>query len=200
MAGDSARRDSVEKQNPRLAQVEFPLRPVNREPQGFDDNYTSDDYCDFPSSISSRPSQSRSRAKKTRRAGQKIQDSKPLLRPAKDILSRIKHDPSLSEADYVIGYQDRHSLEPMELDVSIWKDDVTDEEWIPQHRIWYFRNKRDQEGTHVWDRETRLDKVFGSGVVELDEGGNWEKTAAESTATGSMNPNNRKIEPVGESM
>lgn len=55
----------------------------------------------------------------------------------------------------------------MEMDVSAWKGgvaDVTDEEWIPQHRIMYFRMKGDEEGRRVWDRATRLDRLFGSGV------------------------------------
>ena len=56
----------------------------------------------------------------------------------------------------------------MELDVSAWKGgvaDFTDEEWIPQHRIMYFRKKGDEEGRRVWDRATRLDRLFGSGVT-----------------------------------
>ena len=58
----------------------------------------------------------------------------------------------------------------MELDVSAWKGgvaDFTDEEWIPQHRIMYFRKKGDEEGRRVWDRATRLDRLFGSGVMPL---------------------------------
>lgn len=56
------------------------------------------------------------------------------------------------------------------MDVSAWKGgvaDFTDEEWIPQHRIMYFRKKGDEEGRRVWDRATRLDRLFGSGVVPV---------------------------------
>lgn len=56
------------------------------------------------------------------------------------------------------------------MDVSAWKGgvaDVTDEEWIPQHRIMYFRKKGDEEGRRVWDRATRLDRLFGSGVAPV---------------------------------
>ena len=42
----------------------------------------------------------------------------------------------------------------------------TDEEWIPQHRIVYFRRKGDELGRKVWDREKRLDRLFGSGIVD----------------------------------
>lgn len=58
----------------------------------------------------------------------------------------------------------------MEMDVSAWKGgvaDFTDEEWIPQHRIMYFRKKGDEEGRRVWDRATRLDRLFGSGVAPV---------------------------------
>jgi len=112
----------------------------------------------------------KSRAKKLRKAAHRTQASKPLLRPAKDILSRIRHDPSLDESDYIVGYHDRHA-DVMEMDVSEWKGggDYTDEEWIPQHRIMYFRKKSDQDGRRVWDRASRLDRLFGSGVIATQE-------------------------------
>ena len=58
----------------------------------------------------------------------------------------------------------------MEMDVSAWKGgvaDFTDEEWIPQHRIMYFRKKGEEDGRRVWDRATRLDRLFGSGVAPV---------------------------------
>lgn len=51
------------------------------------------------------------------------------------------------------------------MDVSAWKGDFSDEEWIPQHRILYFRKKADDLERRMWDRESRLDRLFGSGVV-----------------------------------
>ena len=51
----------------------------------------------------------------------------------------------------------------MEMKVEDWKGgDVTDEEFIPQHRILYFR--RASDGVRVWDRKRRLDEIFKSGV------------------------------------
>ncbi len=122
---------------------------------------------DSSASPSHKPSPRRSRAKKIRKAALKTQESKPLLRPANDILSRIRHDPALEASDFVVGYLDRHCPDVMEMDVSSWKGggDVTDEEWIPQHRIIYFRKKSDEAGRKVWDRAARLDRLFGSGVV-----------------------------------
>lgn len=110
---------------------------------------------------------SRSKAKRNRKQNNYIdgnQASHPTLRPASDILSRIRHDPDLDESDYVVGYHDRHEPEAVEMAVSAWKGggDVTDEEWIPQHRILYFR--RDSDGEVVWHRGQRLDKLFGSGI------------------------------------
>lgn len=127
---------------------------------------------DTSASPSQKPSLPRSRAKKIRKAAHQTQQSKPLLRPAKDILSRIRHDPALEESDFVVGYLDRHCPDVMEMEVSSWKGggDFTDEEWIPQHRIMYFRKKSDEAGRKVWDRAARLDRLFDSGVV-VDEHG-----------------------------
>lgn len=150
-----------------------PLQHSGLEVHDTDSDYTSDDYCEFPSSSGRKRSTPRAQAKKARKAAHRTQDTKPLLRPAKDILSRIRHDPALKESDFIIGYSDRHAPEIMELDVSAWKGggDITDEEWIPQHRIVYFRRKGegDETGERVWDREKRLDRLFGSGVVPPDE-------------------------------
>lgn len=138
----------------------------------------NDDIEASPSDSSPSPSPKhavpRSRARRARKGAQQSrdQDPKPLLRPANDIVSRIRHDPALEESDFIVGYHDRHEPEVMEMDVSAWKGggDFTDEEWIPQHRILYFRRKGDEPGRRIWDREKRLDRLFGSGIVEgVDE-------------------------------
>ena len=116
-----------------------------------------------------KPSLPRSRAKKARTAAHQTQQRKPPLRPAKDILSRIRHDPVLDESEWIVGYHDR--LEGVvEMDVSSWNrgGDFTDEEWIPQHRILYFRKRTDESDRRMWDREARLDRLFGSGL-QVDE-------------------------------
>ena len=146
----------------------IPLNSNQTEPQQENDVMSSD--SGDSSTIPQRPSLSKSRAKKARKATHKNQSSKPLLRPAKDILSRIRHDPALNEADYIVGYHDRHA-DVIEVDASEWKGggDFTDEEWIPQHRILYFRRKDEGEGRRVWDRAARLDRLFGSGVVVAED-------------------------------
>lgn len=79
------------------------------------------------------------------------------LRPAMDVLSRFRHDPSFNLDDYVIGYTDRHSG-IQEKAAGMWVSESTDEEWIPQGRIQYFR--RVSDGKRVWDRATKYDCVF----------------------------------------
>lgn len=152
---------------------------------------TDDDIEASPSDSSSSPSPKhavpRSRARRARKAAQQSRDqhSKPLLRPANDIVSRIRHDPALDESDFIVGYHDRHAPEVMEMDVSAWKGggDFTDEEWIPQHRILYFRRKGDEPGRRIWDREKRLDRLFGSGIVDgSDEQNELEPGTVATTA------------------
>jgi len=88
------------------------------------------------------------------------------LRPASNVLNRLRWDPNLDPSDYIIGYEDRF-LGAREMSVEKWKTEQTDEEFIPQHRILYFRKR---EGEVVWERKSRVDLVFGSGV-----GGGGEK-------------------------
>jgi uncharacterized protein (UPF0248 family) len=91
--------------------------------------------------------------------------SRTKLRPASDVLNRLRWDPSLDPHDYIIGYEDRF-LGAKETGLEKWKTEQTDEEFIPQHRILYFKKKggEDGRGEIVWERATRIDKVFGSGL------------------------------------
>jgi uncharacterized protein (UPF0248 family) len=102
----------------------------------------------------------------------KMATTKPVstnkLRPAADILARLRWDPDLSAADYAVGYVDRF-LGTKEVGLASWKREQTDEEFIPLHRIVYFRDVR--TGERVWDREARRDGVFGSGVGGAADGG-----------------------------
>ncbi|KAI4634436.1 hypothetical protein J4E83_001754 [Alternaria metachromatica] len=91
--------------------------------------------------------------------------SRTKLRPASDVLNRLRWDPSLDPSDYIIGYEDRF-LGAKETGLEKWKTEQTDEEFIPQHRILYFKKKggEDGRGDVVWERATRIDKIFGSGL------------------------------------
>lgn len=85
---------------------------------------------------------------------------KAKLRPASDILSRLRWDPALDPNDYIVGYEDRF-LGPREIPLDKWKSDVSHDEFVPMHRVLYFKKKADSEV--IWDRKARIDQVFGSG-------------------------------------
>jgi uncharacterized protein (UPF0248 family) len=87
------------------------------------------------------------------------------LRPASDVLNRLRWDPNFDPADYIIGYEDRF-LGARETSLEKWKTEQTDEEFIPQHRILYFKKRsgNDGKGEVMWERITRIDRIFGSGA------------------------------------
>jgi uncharacterized protein (UPF0248 family) len=87
------------------------------------------------------------------------------LRPAQDIIARIRWDPTLHSDDFLVGYEDRF-LGVKEIELGRWKSEQTDLEFIPMHRIVWLRRKGDdnEDGKIVWDREKRLDLICGSGV------------------------------------
>lgn len=82
------------------------------------------------------------------------------FRTAADVLNRLRWDPAMDSGDYIVGYEDRF-VGAMERGLEAWKSEQTDEEFIPQHRILYFKRKSDQ--VIVWERRTRTDLLFGSG-------------------------------------
>jgi uncharacterized protein (UPF0248 family) len=83
------------------------------------------------------------------------------FRPAADVMNRLRWDPEMDGGDFLVGYEDRF-LGAKERALDLWKTEQTDEEFIPQHRILYFKRKSDD--VVVWDRAGRRDDVFGSGV------------------------------------
>lgn len=83
------------------------------------------------------------------------------LRTAVDVMNRLRWDPSLDSEDYIVGYEDRF-VGAQERALGAWKTEQTDEEFIPQHRILYYKRKSD--GVVVWEKKTRKDHIFGSGA------------------------------------
>lgn len=79
------------------------------------------------------------------------------LRPALDVINRLKHDGQFDISDYLVVYEDRHSGY-QEKPVVEWKRDTTEETFIPQHRIVSFRRR--STGEIVWSREKRFDKFM----------------------------------------
>jgi uncharacterized protein (UPF0248 family) len=74
------------------------------------------------------------------------------LRPAKDVLQRLKYDPEYNVADYVVGCIDRKAG-ILEKKVENWKS--FDEEEL----IAYFKDVKSNE--IVWDRARKIDLIFG---------------------------------------
>ncbi|CZR54378.1 uncharacterized protein PAC_04262 [Phialocephala subalpina] len=109
------------------------------------------------------------------------------LRPASDVLSRLRFDPKNYKIDrWVIGYEDRHKEFLQEKPAGQWVGDESDEAWIPMHRIWYFRLVG---GEVMWDRSTGEDRIFrqkgGSKDVPVEvEGENLSKRERQQMAKG----------------
>ncbi|GKT50237.1 nuclear poly(A) polymerase 1 [Colletotrichum spaethianum] len=79
------------------------------------------------------------------------------LRTALDVLNRLRWDPDIDSNDFLIGYEDRF-LGPQEKALSAWKSEQTHEEFIPQHRILWFKRRSDD--VIVWHRSERIDLLF----------------------------------------
>lgn len=83
------------------------------------------------------------------------------FRTAADVMNRLRWDAAIDASDYLVGYEDRFTG-AREKALEQWKSEQTDDEFIPQHRILFF--KRRSDGVVVWERRTRTDGVFGSGI------------------------------------
>jgi len=81
------------------------------------------------------------------------------LRPTKDVLNRLRYDAAYNLDDYVIGYIDRHAG-IMEKSAALWVSETTEEEWVPEDRIAYFKHV--PEDLVVWDRAKKIDWIFNS--------------------------------------
>ena len=99
-------------------------------------------------------------APRSRQNGPRKQPGGGKLRPAADVMSRLRWDDNMDSNDFVIGYEDRFAG-IKEKGLGEWRSEQTDEEFIPQHRIAYF--KRRSDGVVLWDRAARVDLIFGSG-------------------------------------
>ena len=92
----------------------------------------------------------------------KYSKKKPPMRTAEDVINRIKWDSLLPEEFFVVGYLDRFlGVKEETFSTFSWEDLASvdyDVLAIPQHRIQYFKYKSEK----VWDKNERLDIVFGS--------------------------------------
>lgn len=74
------------------------------------------------------------------------------LRPAKDVLKRLKYDPEYDEKDYVVGYINQKAGI---IEVGVGKLDERE----PEGNIAYFKEVKG--GRVVWDRVGKVDLIFG---------------------------------------
>ncbi|EXJ53661.1 poly(A) polymerase [Cladophialophora psammophila CBS 110553] len=92
----------------------------------------------------------------------------PKMRSAQDVLNRLQWDASLDMSQYLIGYLERFAG-IKEIPASQWISETTEEEWIPQHRIKYFKRLcQNGDDEIVWHREKRIDKIFSSGLTSTN--------------------------------
>ena len=87
---------------------------------------------------------------------------KKSMKTASDVISRIQWDDDLPTEDFTVGYLDRFvGIVEKSFNSFSWED-IASVDYstlaIPKHRIQYFKYK----DTVVWDKRSRLDKVFGS--------------------------------------
>lgn len=84
----------------------------------------------------------------------KRQRTRPRLRPIQEVYNRLLWDEAFDPEEFVIGYRDREAGV-----VEIELVDFEPGGEIPWHRVVYLRRGWER----IWDREARLDRVFGSG-------------------------------------
>jgi len=85
------------------------------------------------------------------------------LRPARDCITRIIHDPALNVRDFRVGYRDRFATAAKEAPFDAPNQSVKGAQRmlvlaLPEHRIEYLKFRR----RLVWSKEQRLDDIFGS--------------------------------------
>jgi len=85
---------------------------------------------------------------------------RPIMRTSEEVYNRIKWDPYYNEEHFIIGYLDRFSG-IQEIPMNQFESEITNENFIPWHRVQYFRRLGNNElGEIVWDRRNRSDLIF----------------------------------------
>ena len=84
------------------------------------------------------------------------------MKTAADVIKRLQWDPDVDKEEFIVGYMDRLvGLQERPFTAFTWEDLASVDQFalaIPQHRIQYFKYKN----VKVWDKNERLDNVFGS--------------------------------------
>lgn len=86
-------------------------------------------------------------------------DKKCKMRTSEDVIKRLRWDALSCPGEWLIGYQDSSDVGIKEVTLADWDRGLPRSMGaIPMHRIQYFK----QDGVIVWDRRTRLDRIFNS--------------------------------------
>lgn len=145
----------------------------------------------------------RKKSGKAEKAKDELQEpeKKPRMRTADDVISRILWDSSVDPAHFVVGHLDRflgvleRPFADFSWDTQVCDSDYSEELTIPQHRIMYFSYK----GQHVWDRDSRTDRVFGSTgqtvLPPFDRVDQTQENASPNTRQEGEKSQNEKSEP-----
>ena len=99
---------------------------------------------------------------KTSKVDSKIGGKKSPMKTAIDVINRIMWDESFPTENFIVGYLDRFlGVQEKPFTAFSWED-IASVDYnvlaIPKHRIQYFKYKN----VIIWDKNERLDKVFGS--------------------------------------
>ncbi|KAJ3381190.1 hypothetical protein HDU84_005286 [Entophlyctis sp. JEL0112] len=89
--------------------------------------------------------------------------AKSKLRSSEDVFNRILWDTAFEQDYFVVGYMDRFTgmQEVPFAEFAASRADQQGDEWIPFHRVWYFKQVKDAQELVVWDRKNKIDLVFG---------------------------------------
>ncbi|XP_030640469.1 leukocyte receptor cluster member 9 [Chanos chanos] len=123
--------------------------------------------------------------KQASESDEKESTKKLRMRTADDVISRILWDDSVDPADFVVGHLDRflgvleRPFSDFSWDTPISDCDYSEELALPRHRIQYFSYR----GQRVWDRDSRMDRVFGSTGQTVVPPFATEDQAQENSAT-----------------
>ena len=96
------------------------------------------------------------------------QDPHRGLRTARAVLNRLKHDRTFSIDEFKVGYLDRHTEKVQEKPVAAWVTETTDDLFIPEHRIVWFKRCLPEGGeVLVWDKAQKIDRIFANPETEV---------------------------------
>ncbi|XP_076331662.1 uncharacterized protein LOC143236889 isoform X3 [Tachypleus tridentatus] len=126
-----------------------------------------------PRQTTQRPQDRLSKKQKLKLLKQSVEDAethttkKPSMKTATDVISRIQWDDLLCKEYFKVGYLDRFlGIVEKPFLAFDWSDPSIVDNYtlaIPKHRIHYFKYKHKK----VWDKNERLDIIFGSTGSEI---------------------------------